>query len=145
MAQELGADLWHMWNAHGSYGFRSPDPESPFAIRVKRLPRVLLVILMADSEHVVATRQGDRPSQPVEPLGIVGVDLGIRRENLRLKACGSSDRVVGRTSDPQLDRTNQRVEVIATNDVVSEDYYSAPAAAPTTESGTASANEEHGE
>jgi succinate dehydrogenase/fumarate reductase flavoprotein subunit len=38
MAQELGADLRHMWNAHGSYGFRSPDPESPFAIRVKRLP-----------------------------------------------------------------------------------------------------------
>lgn len=73
------------------------------------------------------------------------IEAGIRRENLRLKACGSSDRVVGRTSDPQLDRTNQRVEVIATNDVVSEDYYSAPAAAPTTESGTASANEEHGE
>lgn len=38
MAQELGAGLWHMWNIHGSYGFRPPDPESPFAIRVKRLP-----------------------------------------------------------------------------------------------------------
>jgi succinate dehydrogenase/fumarate reductase flavoprotein subunit len=38
MAQELGAGLWHMWNIHGSYGFRSPDPDSPFAIRVKRLP-----------------------------------------------------------------------------------------------------------
>jgi succinate dehydrogenase/fumarate reductase flavoprotein subunit len=38
MAQELGAGLWHMWNLHGSYGFRAPDPESPFAIRVKRLP-----------------------------------------------------------------------------------------------------------
>ncbi|MBI4192258.1 MAG: FAD-binding protein [Betaproteobacteria bacterium] len=38
MAQELGAGLWHMWNFHGSYGFRSPDPSSPFAIRVKGLP-----------------------------------------------------------------------------------------------------------
>jgi succinate dehydrogenase/fumarate reductase flavoprotein subunit len=36
MAQELGADLWHMWHYHGSYGFRHPD--LPFAIRVKKLP-----------------------------------------------------------------------------------------------------------
>lgn len=38
MAQELGAGLWHMWNLHGGYGFYSPDPNFPFAIRVKRLP-----------------------------------------------------------------------------------------------------------
>ena len=36
MAQELGADLWHMWHCHGSYGFRHPD--LPYAIRVKKLP-----------------------------------------------------------------------------------------------------------
>ncbi len=38
MAQALGADLWHMWHFHGSYGFRHVDPNYPFAIRTKRLP-----------------------------------------------------------------------------------------------------------
>ena len=37
MAQRLGADLWHMWHIHGSYGFRHPvHPE--IGIRMKRLP-----------------------------------------------------------------------------------------------------------
>jgi succinate dehydrogenase/fumarate reductase flavoprotein subunit len=38
MAQMLGADLWHLWHFHGSYGFRHPDPAYPFGIRLKRLP-----------------------------------------------------------------------------------------------------------
>jgi succinate dehydrogenase/fumarate reductase flavoprotein subunit len=38
MAQELGAQLWHMWHFHGSYGFHHPDPSYPFAIRMKRFP-----------------------------------------------------------------------------------------------------------
>jgi succinate dehydrogenase/fumarate reductase flavoprotein subunit len=38
MAQAAGADLWHMWHFHGTYGFRHPDPAYPFALRVKRLP-----------------------------------------------------------------------------------------------------------
>lgn len=39
MAQDLGAELWHMWHFHGSYGFRHPDPRfSDMAIRAKRLP-----------------------------------------------------------------------------------------------------------
>jgi len=38
MAQALGADLWHMWHYHGSYGFRHADPKYPFGIRTKRLP-----------------------------------------------------------------------------------------------------------
>lgn len=38
MAQDVGADLWHMWHFHGSYGFRHPDPSFPFGIRTKRLP-----------------------------------------------------------------------------------------------------------
>jgi len=38
LAQSLGADLWHMWHFHGSYGFRHPDPGYPFGIRTKRLP-----------------------------------------------------------------------------------------------------------
>lgn len=38
MAQSAGADLWHMWHIHGSYGFRHPDPRYPFGIRTKRLP-----------------------------------------------------------------------------------------------------------
>jgi succinate dehydrogenase/fumarate reductase flavoprotein subunit len=38
MAQDLGADLWHMWHFHGAYGFKAADPDYPYAIRVKRLP-----------------------------------------------------------------------------------------------------------
>jgi succinate dehydrogenase/fumarate reductase flavoprotein subunit len=38
MAQEIGAGLWHMWHFHGSYGFRHPDRDYPFGIRLKRLP-----------------------------------------------------------------------------------------------------------
>ena len=38
MAMEMGADLWHMWHFHGSYGFRHPDPSYPLGIRMKRLP-----------------------------------------------------------------------------------------------------------
>jgi succinate dehydrogenase/fumarate reductase flavoprotein subunit len=38
MAQAAGADLWHMWHLHGTYGFRHPDPSYPFGIRTKRLP-----------------------------------------------------------------------------------------------------------
>jgi succinate dehydrogenase/fumarate reductase flavoprotein subunit len=38
MAQEVGADLWHMWHFHGSYGFGHPDPDYPYGIRVKRFP-----------------------------------------------------------------------------------------------------------
>nr|WP_229655794.1 FAD-dependent oxidoreductase [Pantoea sp. 201603H] len=38
MAQAAGADLWHMWHFHGSYGFRHVDEHYPFALRVKRLP-----------------------------------------------------------------------------------------------------------
>ena len=38
MAQALGADLWHMWHYHGSYGFKHPDPKYPYGVRVKRFP-----------------------------------------------------------------------------------------------------------
>jgi succinate dehydrogenase/fumarate reductase flavoprotein subunit len=38
MAQALGAELWHMWHFHGSYAFKHPDADFPFALRVKRLP-----------------------------------------------------------------------------------------------------------
>ena len=38
MAQAMGADLWHMWHFHGCYAFKHPDPDFPFALRVKRLP-----------------------------------------------------------------------------------------------------------
>ncbi|HXQ53011.1 MAG TPA: FAD-dependent oxidoreductase [Stellaceae bacterium] len=38
MAQELGAELWHMWHYHGAHGFKHPDPKYPFALRAKNLP-----------------------------------------------------------------------------------------------------------
>ena len=38
MAQAAGADLWHMWHYHGTYGVKHPDPDYPYGVRVKRLP-----------------------------------------------------------------------------------------------------------
>jgi succinate dehydrogenase/fumarate reductase flavoprotein subunit len=38
MAQDLGAQLWHMWMIHGAYGFKHSDPAYPYAIRLKRFP-----------------------------------------------------------------------------------------------------------
>lgn len=37
MAQAVGADLWHMWHYHGTYGFRHPT-QPDIGIRMKRLP-----------------------------------------------------------------------------------------------------------
>jgi chemotaxis protein MotB len=58
------------------------------------------------------------------------VEEGLRWENLRPVACGSYDRVVGRTYDPQQDRGNQRVEIVVTNETVPQDYYASPADDP---------------
>ncbi|MFT4266989.1 MAG: FAD-binding protein, partial [Xenophilus sp.] len=38
MAQELGADLWHMWHFHGPYGFRHPDPAFRYGLYAKNFP-----------------------------------------------------------------------------------------------------------
>lgn len=39
MAQSVGADLWHMWHYHGSYGLRrTDDPDYPYGIRLTRFP-----------------------------------------------------------------------------------------------------------
>lgn len=39
MAMQAGADLWHMWHFHGSFGFRHPDPAYPVGLRMRRLPQ----------------------------------------------------------------------------------------------------------
>ncbi len=36
MAQAVGADLWHMWHYHGTYGLRHVDPRYPYGIRLTR-------------------------------------------------------------------------------------------------------------
>ncbi len=46
MATDVGADLWHMWHFHGTYGFLHPD--LPFSIRTKRLPDWLPGIRQAE-------------------------------------------------------------------------------------------------
>lgn len=38
MAQEVGANLWHMWHYHGPYGMRHSDPAYPFALYMKAVP-----------------------------------------------------------------------------------------------------------
>jgi succinate dehydrogenase/fumarate reductase flavoprotein subunit len=70
MAQAMGADLWHMWHFHGSYGFRHYDPEYPLAIRVKRLPdwrpglKDLMTVKMC---WIVVDRKGQRYMNECEP------------------------------------------------------------------------------
>lgn len=39
MAQSVGADLWHMWHYHGTYGLRHADRDAyPYGIRLTRFP-----------------------------------------------------------------------------------------------------------
>lgn len=85
MAQAAGADLWHMWHFHGSYGFRHPDPAYPFALRVKRLPdwnptvkepdvRMSWIILDGDGRrfmneyHPYLQDTGQRPLDQFDPV-----------------------------------------------------------------------------
>lgn len=86
MAQDLGAQLWHMWHIHGAYGFRNPDPAYPYAIRLKRFPdwfpgeqgraRVKMAWILLDqdgrrfmSEYQPYTQDtGVRPMQHYDPV-----------------------------------------------------------------------------
>jgi succinate dehydrogenase/fumarate reductase flavoprotein subunit len=86
MAQDLGAQLWHMWHIHGAYGFRHPDSAYPYAIRLKRFPdwfpgeekraRVKMAWILLDqdgrrfmSEYQPYTQDtGVRPSQYYDPV-----------------------------------------------------------------------------
>jgi succinate dehydrogenase/fumarate reductase flavoprotein subunit len=38
MAQAVGADLWHMWHYHSTYGMSHPDPDYPYGIRLTKFP-----------------------------------------------------------------------------------------------------------
>lgn len=38
MAQAVGADLWHMWHYHGTYGMVHPDPKYPYGMRTSKFP-----------------------------------------------------------------------------------------------------------
>lgn len=59
------------------------------------------------------------------------VEFGIQWEMLRPVACGASDRLVARTFDRAVDRSNQRVELIVTSEIAPPDPYSAaPGAVP---------------
>jgi len=51
------------------------------------------------------------------------VEGGITWETMRVSAMGESSRIVPRARDRESDRTNQRVEVIVTNDTIAADPY----------------------
>jgi flagellar motor protein MotB len=51
------------------------------------------------------------------------IEAGLKWENLRIVACGSNDRVVARAFDAQEDRSNQRVEIVVTNETIPADPY----------------------
>ena len=69
MAQAVGADLWHMWHMHGTYGFRHPDPAYPFGIRTKRLPDWVPGVRPADVRMpwILLDRNGQRFANEYEP------------------------------------------------------------------------------
>lgn len=69
MAQALGADIWHMWHFHGSYGFRHTDPGYPFGIRTKKLPDWTSGVLPAcvTMSWVLLDRNGQRFMNEYEP------------------------------------------------------------------------------
>jgi succinate dehydrogenase/fumarate reductase flavoprotein subunit len=63
MAQDVGAALWHMWNVHGTYGFRHPDPSYPYGLRTWRLPDwnpEIPILPEADMAWIVVDRSGRR-------------------------------------------------------------------------------------
>jgi len=63
MAQDVGAALWHMWNVHGTYGFRHPDPAYPYGLRTWRLPdwnQEIPILPEADMAWIVIDRSGRR-------------------------------------------------------------------------------------
>jgi succinate dehydrogenase/fumarate reductase flavoprotein subunit len=70
MAQGVGAGLWHMWHFHGSYGFRHPDPDFPFGIRLKRLPDWVPGIGLREDvvmSWILVDRHGKRFMNEYEP------------------------------------------------------------------------------
>jgi succinate dehydrogenase/fumarate reductase flavoprotein subunit len=69
MALDAGADLWHMWHFHGSYGFRHSDPDFPFAIRMKRLPDWVPEVREAETQMswILLDRRGRRFMNEYEP------------------------------------------------------------------------------
>ena len=69
MATDVGADLWHMWHFHGSYGFRHTDPAFPFAIRMKRLPDWVPEVREPDTvmSYILLDRKGSRFMNEYEP------------------------------------------------------------------------------
>lgn len=69
MAQAAGADLWHMWHFHGSYGFRHPDPAYPYGLRVKKVPDWTPEVTAPDvrMSWIVLDRQGRRFMNEYQP------------------------------------------------------------------------------
>jgi len=69
MAQAAGADLWHMWHFHGSYGFRHPDPAYPYGLRVKKVPDWTPGLKEPDvrMSWIVLDRQGRRFMNEYQP------------------------------------------------------------------------------
>lgn len=69
MATDVGADLWHMWHFHGSYGFRHTDPAFPFAIRMKRLPDWVPDVRETDAvmSYILLDKQGRRFMNEYQP------------------------------------------------------------------------------
>lgn len=55
------------------------------------------------------------------------VEVGVKKENFRVVACGDNDRLVAKTFEAESARTNQRVEIVITNESVQGDAFSKPA------------------
>lgn len=54
-------------------------------------------------------------------------DAGVPWQNLRIVAVGDHDLIVARSGDRARDKSNQRAEIVVTNEVVASDPYASPA------------------
>lgn len=73
MAQAVGADLWHMWHYHGTYGLRHPDTAThPYGIRLTRFRDWTPGLLQDDEdvpEFLLATENARMPWIVVDQNG----------------------------------------------------------------------------
>lgn len=79
MAQEVGADLWHMWHYHGPYGLRHPDPTYPFGLFLKALPMWTPGRLDGISSLGLEDHQQGQASRKLPQMAWIVVDQDGRR------------------------------------------------------------------
>jgi flagellar motor protein MotB len=123
---------------YSAIGGRIPfDDNSPLISSIARQKIADIAAKVGQLRFIIEVRGHASPSESLrneergrklayERAMAVGQTLaaqGVPWRQIRLVACGDSDRVIARTYDRDQDRQNQRVEVILTKDVTPGDPY----------------------